>query len=184
MDENRERHQSRQLCSCGARRPKRPGLLYAGTEHGIYLSFDNGENWQSLSLNLPDTQVSDIVLEEHDLVIATHGRAFYVLDNIAPMRQMSAEVTQAAVLHLFRPEGGVRRPWPVAIDYFLKNKADKLTVEILDAKGTVIRSYTGPEDPNKKKDTEDEDEDFRPKPPKVTADAGANRFTWDMRYTG
>src|SRR5947207_13654140 len=100
MDENRERHQSRQLCSCGARRPKRPGLLYAGTEHGIYVSFDNGDNWQSLSLNLPDTQVSDIVVEAHDLVIATHGRSFYVLDDIDVLRQLTPDVANPPV-HLY-----------------------------------------------------------------------------------
>ena len=84
--------------------PKRSGLLYAGTEHGIYVSFDDGENWQSLSLNLPDTQVSDIVVENHDLVIATHGRSFYILDNISPLRQLTSEVVDTATLHLYAPE--------------------------------------------------------------------------------
>ena len=82
---------------------KRPGLLYAGTEHGIYISFDDGGHWQSLSLNLPDTQVSDIAVADNDLVIATHGRAFYVLDDIAPLRQFSPSVTQTTELTLYVP---------------------------------------------------------------------------------
>src|SRR5437879_2508104 len=104
---------------------KRPGLLYAGSEHGIYVSFDDGEQWQSLALNLPDTQVSDIVVEEHDLVIATHGRSMWVLDNIAALRQLTPEVVRTTALHLFAPDEATRRPRPVAIDYYLKNKADK-----------------------------------------------------------
>ncbi|HYX31052.1 MAG TPA: hypothetical protein VE863_21125, partial [Pyrinomonadaceae bacterium] len=74
---------------------KRAGMLYAGTEHGIYVSFDNGDQWQSLSLNLPDTQVSDIVVQDHDIVIATHGRSFYVLDDIDVLRQLTPEVASA-----------------------------------------------------------------------------------------
>ncbi len=118
-----------------ARTRRVPGLLYAGAEHGIYVSFDNGGRWQSLSLNLPDTQVSDIVVEKHDLVISTNGRSMWVLPNIAPIRQMSDEVARTASLHLYAPEGGVRRARPVAIDYYLKSKADKVTIDILDASG-------------------------------------------------
>src|SRR5204863_8555352 len=87
---------------------RRPGLLYAGTEHGIYVSFDNGDHWQSLSLNLPDTQVSDIVVEDHDVVIATHGRSMWALDNVAPIRQLTPDVARTAALHLFAPEEATR----------------------------------------------------------------------------
>src|SRR5262249_643040 len=80
---------------------KRQGLLYAGTEHGVMVSFDDGANWQSLSLNLPDTEVPDLVVEGNDLVIATHGRSFYVLDNIGPLREMSPRVMSSAV-YLFQ----------------------------------------------------------------------------------
>ncbi|MBV8456119.1 MAG: glycosyl hydrolase, partial [Acetobacteraceae bacterium] len=163
--------------------PARAGLLYAGAEHGIYVSFDNGESWQSLSLNLPDTQVSDIVVEDHDVVIATHGRSMYVLDNVAPLRQMKTLDAD----YVFQPEDGMRRPRPVAIDYFLKAKASKVTIEILDGGGKAIRSFTGQaEDASKKKPADDagDDEGFRPPEPKVTLDAGLNRFVWDLRYSG
>jgi len=172
--------------------PKRPGLLYAGAEHGIYVSFDDGERWQSLSLNLPDTQVSDIVVEDHDLVIATHGRSMWTLDNIAPIRQMSDEVARTTALHLFAPETAVRRARPLAIDYYLKTKADKVTIEMLDAQGNVIRAFSGPpekkaddkKDGDKTEDDEQDDNPFRPRQPKVGLEAGANRFVWDLRYAG
>jgi len=161
---------------------RRPGLLYAGAEHGIYVSWDNGDNWESLSLNLPDTQVSDIEVQDHDLVIATHGRSMYVLDNIATLRQMKPLDSN----YVFQPEDGVRRPRPVAIDYFLKSKAEKVTIEILDSNGAVIRSFSSPsQDKNKSAGEEQgEEEDFRPREPKVTTDAGLNRFVWDLRYAG
>jgi photosystem II stability/assembly factor-like uncharacterized protein len=164
--------------------PKRPGLLYGGTEHGIYVSFDDGERWQSLALNLPDTQVSDIVVEDHDLVIATHGRSMWVLDNIGVVRQMTPEVGRTTALHVFAPEEGTRRPRPVAIDYYLKTKADAVRIEILDGQGRAVRTFTGPQE--KKPATEGEDDDFfgRGTPPPVGVDAGLNRFVWDMRYPG
>ena len=91
---------------CAKIRCKR-GLLFAGTEHGIYVSFDDGAHWQSLALNLPDTQVSDLVIEGNDLVIATHGRSFYILDDITPLRQLTpAMLTSSA--HLFKPPTAVR----------------------------------------------------------------------------
>jgi photosystem II stability/assembly factor-like uncharacterized protein len=162
---------------------KRAGLLYAGTEHGIYISFDDGENWQSLSLNLPDTQVSDIVVQDHDLVIATHGRSFYVLDNISPLRQLTPEVVATTALHLYTPENPIRRVQPLSIDYFLKTKADKVTIEILDAKGGVIRTYSGPPEARAQAETPD-DEGPRQPPARVGLDAGLNRFTWNLRYPG
>jgi photosystem II stability/assembly factor-like uncharacterized protein len=161
--------------------PARPGLLYAGTEHGIYVSFDDGGRWQPLSLNLPDTQVSDIVVEAHDLVIATHGRSMWVLDNLAPVRQLTADVSRTAALHVYAPEEGTRRARPVAIDYYLNAKADKVTIEILDAQGAVIRTFVGPPD---KPAADEDDGGFRPPPPKVGLEAGLNRFTWDLRYQG
>ncbi len=162
---------------------KRPGLLYAGTEHAIYISFDDGANWQSLSLNLPDTQVSDIVVQDHDLVIATHGRSFYVLDNISPLRQLTPEVVATTTFHLYTPENPIRRVQPLSIDYFLKTKADKVTIEILDAKGSVIRTYSGPPEVRTQAETPD-DEGPRQPPARVGLDAGLNRFTWNLRYRG
>jgi photosystem II stability/assembly factor-like uncharacterized protein len=163
---------------------KRPGLLYAGAEHGIYVSFDDGANWQSLSLNLPDTQVPDIVVEENDLVIATHGRSFYILDDIGVLRQLTPEYANAGV-HLFQPRTAIRSVSQTAIDYFLKKPADKINLEILDSKGQVIRTFTGSAEDEKRRTTPDEGESFGPpaaRPP--GRKAGTNRFTWDLRYPG
>ncbi len=129
---------------------KRPGLLYAGTEHGIYVSFDNGANWQTLRLNLPDTQVPDMAVEEHDLVIATHGRSFYVLDDISSLRQMAPAISQDTV-HLFQPRTVLRGLNRASIDYYLAKEADKVTIDILDSKGAVVRSFEGSADAEKKR---------------------------------
>jgi photosystem II stability/assembly factor-like uncharacterized protein len=167
---------------------KRPGLLYAGAEHGIYVSFDDGANWQSLSLNLPDTQVPDIVVEGNDLVIATHGRSFYILDDIGVLRQLAPEFASADV-HLFQPRTAIRSVSQAGIDYYLKKPADKVTIEILDAKGQVIRTFTGSPDDDKRRTGPgagaEESESFGPPAPRAPArKAGTNRFTWDLRYPG
>jgi photosystem II stability/assembly factor-like uncharacterized protein len=164
--------------------PKRAGLLFAGTEHGIYVSFDNGTEWQSLRQNLPDTQVSDLLIEGDDLVIATHGRSFYILDDITLLRQLSAG-TLSTGAHLFTPHTVVRSVNRAAIDYWLAKEADKLTIEILDAHGTLVRSYVGSLEEEKKKRPEDEEGGGgrgAVHPP--ARKAGGNRFTWDLRYPG
>src|SRR5580698_7883072 len=120
----------------------RQGLLFAGTEHGIYVSFDDGAQWQSLRLNLPDVQVSDIVIQGNDVVIATHGRSFYVLDDITPLRQLKPTLTSED-LHLFAPPKVERNVSQARVDYYLAKPAEKVTIEILDAKGQVIRTFTG-----------------------------------------
>ena len=118
-------------------------LLYLGTEHGIYLSFDDGANWQSLRQNLPDTPVHDIAVEQRDLVIATHGRGFYVMDNVSPLRQWGAE-TSSTPLTVFRPTDALRGlDKTLAIDYVLRQAAEKVTVEMLDGQGKVIRTFVG-----------------------------------------
>jgi photosystem II stability/assembly factor-like uncharacterized protein len=168
--------------------PKRPGLLYAGTEHGIYVSFDDGNNWQSLSLNLPDTQVPDLVVEENDLVIATHGRSFYVLDDIGLLRQLTAEFASADV-HLFQPRTAIRSVSQAAIDYNLKKPADKITIEILDSKDRVIRTFVGSPEEDKRRSAgtggSEEGESFGLTAPRAPArKVGTNRFVWDLRYPG
>jgi len=165
--------------------PKRPGLLYTGTEHGIYVSFDDGANWQSLALNLPDTQVPDLVVQGDDLVIATHGRSFYVLDHIGLLRQLEPSVA-AAPLHVFEPGEAFRSFRPAAIDYYLAKPADKVTVDILDAKGAVVRTFTGSEadDKAKKENAEEEEEGPRARTPPPSRKTGTNRFTWDLHYPG
>src|SRR5271170_3659230 len=98
--------------------PKRAGLLFAGTEHGIYVSFDNGGEWQSLRLNLPDTQVSDLLIQGDDLVIGTHGRSFYILDDITPLRQLGTGVLSGEA-HLYTPHSVVRSVNRAGLDYWL-----------------------------------------------------------------
>jgi hypothetical protein len=162
---------------------KRRGLLYAGTEQGIYISFDDGASWQSLRLNLPVTPVHGIVSEERDLVIGTHGRGFYILDDINVLRQAAGDIT-ARALHVFQPNDPLRgRDNNLTIDYHLAKDADEVKIEILDASGAVLRSFTGtPKD----KPAEAEGGGgfgFRPPPPPGTK-KGMNRYTWDLRQSG
>jgi len=167
--------------------PGRPGLLFAGTEHGIYVSFDDGANWQPLRLNLPNTQVSDLVVEGDDVVIATHGRSFYVLDDITALRQLKPQIPGESA-HLFRPRPAERSVNQGVLDYYLKQPVDKISVQILDGQGQLVRSFEGTAEDDKKKDgasDADADSEFGPpraKPP--TRTAGINRFTWDLRYPG
>jgi photosystem II stability/assembly factor-like uncharacterized protein len=169
--------------------PKRAGLLYAGTEHGIYVSFDNGAEWQSLRLNLPDTQVSDLLIEGDDLVIATHGRSFYILDDITPLRQLSAGVLSTGA-HLFTPHPVIRSVNRAGIDYWLAKEADTVKIDILDSTGAVVRSYVGSAEEEKKSKTREEKAaeeggGGRGGPVRPPArKAGGNRFTWDLRYPG
>lgn len=120
--------------------PTRRGLLYAGTQHGVYVSFDDGASWQSLSLNLPDVPIADLIVEGNELVIGTHGRGFWVLDNIGPLRQYNPSVL-AADAHLFAPPNGVRSGPTVAVSYWLKGVPRSAKLEILDSAGTVLRTY-------------------------------------------
>ncbi len=140
---------------------KRPGLLYAGTEHGVYVSLDDGGRWQPLSLNLPDTQVPDLVSEERDLVIATHGRSFYVLDGIESLRQLTPQVAQAP-LHLFEPGPAYRRARPASIDFRIETTAENVVVEIFDQEGNSVRRFSGA----------------------GLGKAGVNRVIWDLRTYG
>mgnify|MGYP001797112526 CR=1 FL=1 len=164
----------------------RPGLLFLGTERGVWTSFDAGESWHKLQRNLPAVQVSDLVVTERDLVIGTHGRSFWVMDNIGVLRQREAGTERA--LQLFKPAFTVRGVDPgVAIDYFLPEQPEALTLEILDSEGALIRAFDGklkePEDKDKKKD-EIYDPTKKDPPPTANIKAGLNRFTWDMRYPG
>ena len=140
--------------------PARAGLLYAGTEHGVYVSFDDGRHWQTLSLNLPDVQVSDLVVDGRDLVIATHGRSFWVLDDVSPLRQYSAAVA-ASDAYMFTPNPALRRMRPAFIDYWLATPADSLTIEIVDVSGRLVRRLTSNQHSR-----------------------GLHRVYWDGRYSG
>lgn len=172
--------------------PKREGLLFAGTEHGIYVSFDNGAEWQSLKLNLPDTQVADLVIEGDDLVIATHGRSFYILDDITPLRQLSAAAVSGGA-HLFTPHPVIRSVNRAGIDYWLAKEADTVKIDILDANGAVVRSFVGSAEEEKKRsgggrggaaDQADEGGFGRGAVRPPSRKAGGNRFVWDLHYPG
>jgi hypothetical protein len=167
--------------------PVRPGLLYAGTEHGIYISFDDGAHWRSLALNLPDTQVADILVEKsmgkNDLVIATHGRSFYVLDDVGLLRQLTPEVTRAP-FHLFEPAPAIRPVKPAVIDYYLSKANEKVKIEILDGKGQLVRAFDSAVTPAYV--SSDPGDGSTPAGPgsAPSTRAGSNRFVWDLRYPG
>ena len=160
--------------------PVRPGLLFLGTEHGVYVSFNAGDRWQSLQLNLPDTPVRDLVVKGSDVVLGTHGRGFWILDDTEPLRQLSNE-TYDAPLTVFESSRAMRGIGNAAVQYFLPAEVDRVTVEIVDGSGEVIRSIEG----TKEDEEEGPDPAVRfPPPPPPTVHAGLNRFEWDMRYPG
>lgn len=167
--------------------PKRTGLLYLGTERGVWVSFNAGRSWSKLQRNLPAVQVSDLAVTDNDLVIATHGRSFWVLDNIGVLRQLENGAPRNE--RLFAPAPAVRDvDEGVAIDYFLPARPKQLALDILGPDGALIQSFAGnPVDPKKKDDKdEDEDEDpSKPRPvPTTTMKPGLNRFVWKMRHPG
>ena len=182
--------------------PDREGLLYAGTEFGMFISFDDGAHWQSFQLNLPNVPVTDIKIHHKDLVVSTQGRAFWILDNVSSLHQLTPQLTASAV-HLFKPRDGYRtRVGPTllgpTIEYFLPTTpAGPLTLEILDVKGGVINSYNSEAPaagrgartaPGVSGEPQQEDPDAAPgrrfggPPPRVTKVAGLNRFVWDLRH--
>ena len=164
--------------------PTRPGLLYAASERTVYVSFDDGARWQPLSLNLPVVQVSDLVVEENDLVIGTHGRSFWVLEDIGPLRQMSTEAASASTW-LFDPVDPVRGiDQGAQFRYYLAEDAGRVTIEILDGEGEVVRSYEG------MAEDEEEEEDDSPFARffggggggRPAVEQGSHTFRWDLRY--
>ena len=182
--------------------PRQPGLLFAGSERSVYVSFDDGDHWQSLRLNMPATSIRDLVIKDDDLVVGTHGRSFWILDNISPLREMLKWQQTAANVILFTPQTATRVRWNLntdtplpqeepagqnppdgaIIDYFLRDKAPGVVkLEILNPSGTVVRTYTSADR------APDVDGVNIPlywvRPPQILSGAaGAHRFCWDMRY--
>jgi len=165
--------------------PVREYLLFAGTEHGVYISFDNGANWRPFNQNLPDVQVPDLVIKDNDLVIATHGRSAYIMDNISVLRQLNTNVV-ASNVHLFDPADITRGlDQSLAVEYYLKQPAQRVTIEFLDARGNLVRSFTGQADEPQRAQADAAPAGRRGGPPaRVSTRAGNNRFTWDLRYPG
>lgn len=176
--------------------PKKRGLLFAGTETGVYASFNDGADWRSIQSNLPTAPIYDLVVKNEDLVLATHGRSFWILDDIAPLRQFTDEVTKSDI-HLYKPtvvyrsHNGLQTPEPAtfagqnppfgAIVYFYLKQTPKgqVSIEILDASGSVIRKYSSKTAPPLDEPLDPDDK----KPEKeISPEAGLNRFVWDLRY--
>ncbi len=189
--------------NCAREDPVRKGLLYACTEKGVFVSFDDGDRWQPLQLNLPTTSVRDLVIHGDDLVIATHGRSFWILDDVTPLRQMTAEVAQAAAW-LFEPATAYRvrpgsdegTPVPLdepqaanppdgaVLDYYLKEtRSTPLQLEIFDLSGNLVRRFASDDI---LKTTNPDEMEFPmywvhdPQP--ISATAGMHRFVWDLQY--
>jgi photosystem II stability/assembly factor-like uncharacterized protein len=197
--------------------PVRKGLLFAGSERAVYVSFDDGENWQSLRLNMPATSIRDLVIKDDDIVVGTHGRSFWILDNIEPLRQFGTVMTiqdakqpisfTSTILiptsdFLYRLQTAYRVRWSMytdtplpqeepagenppdgaIIDYFLTNRSNNVSLEILDPKGKLIRKYTDKDTLYKIGDVNIPHYWIRPQQV-LSAEPGHHRFTWDMKYT-
>ncbi len=182
--------------------PVRPGLLYCGTERAVYVSFNDGDDWQPLRLNMPATSIRDLVIHDDDVVVGTHGRSFWILDDVTPLRQLDAKVA-AAPAHLFKPQAAYRVQWNVnedtplppeepagknppdgaIINYYLGKAAGPLKLEILDAKDRLVRRYTSDDKPAKIDENTLTIPSYWIRPPQIlSAKAGAHRFIWDLRF--
>ncbi len=176
--------------------PKRKGLLYAGTETGVFISFDDGAHWQPLQLNLPVSPIHDLVVKDDDLVVATHGRSFWVLDNLTPLRQLNGQSAPGDFV-LYQPQTALRLHYPTEfdrrapvgenpppgamIDYYLKAASkDEITLDILDANGKLVRHLSSKEKKENEQPPEWPDRVERVKT--IPANEGMNRFAWDLRY--
>ena len=182
--------------------PLRKGLLFAGSERAVYVSFDDGEHWQSLRLNMPATSIRDLVIKDDDIVVGTHGRSFWILDNITLLRQVNNQLIAKSTV-LYKPQIAIRVRWNMnsdtplpqeepagenppdgaIIDYYLKEKStDAVQLEITDAQGKLIRSYSSNDKPYKIPDVNIPLYWIRPQQI-LSGEAGAHRFLWDMHYT-
>jgi hypothetical protein len=175
--------------------PKR-GLLFTATETGAFVSFDDGAHWQSLQLNLPHSPLHDLVVKNDDLVVATHGRSFWILDDITPLRQVSPDSAKAdALLYTpqkawrlyypdavdMRPPVGENPPAGALIDYYLNGKpAGDVTIDILDGQGKLVRHLSSKT--AKKAEQPPEWPDMIHPTDTLPASAGMNRFVWNLRY--
>jgi photosystem II stability/assembly factor-like uncharacterized protein len=180
---------------------KNNGLLFAGTEFGVYVSFDDGDHWQSLQLNLPVTSVRDLWIHGEDLVIATHGRSFWILDNITPLRQAS-EAAKAKAFWLYHPAPAFRidndsfpgtpippeeptaenPPTGGVVDYFLKSAASSVTLEIFDAQKKLVSRFSSEDKPPEKRPPLPIAERWFPKPERPQASPGMHRFLWNLTW--
>lgn len=182
--------------------PVRKGLLFAGTESGVYFSVDDGDHWNPLQLNLPVTPIHDLVVKNNDLVVATHGRSFWVLDDISPLRESTATFADEQA-HLFKPANTVRVRRSVNADtplppeepqgqnppagailyYYLHSTASgPLRLEIVDSTGQMVRSCASTDRPEPPRNPPAFPNYWIPQPERLATEAGMHRFVWDLHY--
>jgi photosystem II stability/assembly factor-like uncharacterized protein len=185
--------------------PLRKGLLYAGTETSVYVSFNDGDSWQSLQLNLPHTSMRDLTIHGDDLIVGTHGRSFWILDDVTPLRQLSDELAKSSA-YLFAPQQALRWRWNrnpdtplppevpagknppdgAIIDYYLSSAAAApVTLEILEPDGAVVRKYSSADKPLPMQELAAEHPIpmYWVRPQQIlSAEAGMHRFVWDVHY--
>jgi len=184
--------------------PERKGLLFAGTEGSVYVSFDDGDNWQSLKQNLPVTSIRDLVIHGDDIVVGTHGRSFWILDNITPLRQMLAAAASSAAGALASPQltyrvrrnnntdtplppeepAGQNPPDGAIVDYWVNSpNVESLTLEIVDASGNVVRHFSSADKPEVVNEKDFNVPMYWIQPPRtLSAARGMHRFVWDLTY--
>jgi len=181
---------------------KKKGLLFAGTNRSVYVSFNDGENWQPLTLNIPTTLFTDLLVHHDDLIASTQGRAMWILDDLSPLRQLSNETTEKQV-DLFTPGQACRMrgntnhdtPWPPStplgqnppdgalIDYWLKNNVQgPVKLSVYDMKGNLIRSFSSDDKPEDLPANRYFDKRWLGSNPGLSKSAGMHRFLWDLRY--
>ena len=182
--------------------PVRKSLLYAGTENGAYVSFDGGDHWQSLQLNLPTVSVRDLKIQDNDLVAATYGRSFWILDDLSPLRQINAQVSGAAA-HLFQPAAAIRvrrdanqdTPFPpempagenpptgAVIDFYLKSApAGDISLAIFDSLGSLVRQFSSTPLAVSTEPPPNVPDYWLERPQPLAKSEGMHRFVWDLRY--
>jgi photosystem II stability/assembly factor-like uncharacterized protein len=176
--------------------PKNKNLLYAGTELGVYVSFDDGAHWQSLQLDLPMSPVTDLVVKDDDLAVSTNGRSFWILDDVNPLRQLTSQLASQDVI-LYAPGATYRFNFPEAVDrrrpvgenppngmmvrYFLKAvPKEEITLDILDNAGKAVRHYSSK--PKNRAEQPPEWPDLEQPPELLPTEAGMNRFPWNLRF--
>ena len=180
--------------------PYQKGLLFAGSETAVYVSFDDGDNWQTLRLNMPATSIRDLIIKEDDIVVATHGRSFWILDDITPLRQINSGTVQDVIL--YKPETSYRVRWNlntdtplpqeepagknppdgIIINYYLKEKSNsEVTLDIRDARGMTVRHFSSKDTMYTIPDVNIPLYWIRPQQ-LISSEAGSHRFVWDMHY--
>ena len=183
---------------------ERKGLLFAGTERSVYVSFDDGDHWQSLKLNLPPTSIRDLVVHNDDIVVGTHGRSFWILDNITPLRQLTARTPSNQLPGLFKPQltyrvrrnnntdtplppeepAGQNPPDGAMIDYWMQTGvAGTVTLEITDQSGNAVRRFSSADKPEPVREKEINVPTYWVRPSRTLSTApGMHRFVWDLAY--